>query len=247
MLRSLAERLMRNRRVKRRLPNGAPIYLSPDSQLKYLKSDFDKDLSQMAEKFVTNSSVVWDVGANCGVMAFNAAKARQILAIEADPFLAHLIQESVALNGVPVTVVAAAAFFRPSLAEFSIARRGRASNYLTAIGGHTQSAGERSRIVVPTITLDSLLERFDPPTFIKMDVEGAGRGAAWSEPHSIGSAPNLLLRGRDVDDRPLQSNSRLGGLQGDAGRRDELARRAAMTPGRFRARAARVPFAAGIG
>jgi FkbM family methyltransferase len=173
MLRSLAERLMRNRRVKRRLPNGVPIYLSPDSQLKYLKSDFDKDLSQMAEKFVTNSSVVWDVGANCGVMAFNAAKARQILAIEADPFLAHLIQESVALNGVPVTVVAAAAFSRPSLAEFSIARRGRASNYLTAIGGHTQSAGKRSRIVVPTITLDSLLERFDPPTFIKMDVEGA--------------------------------------------------------------------------
>jgi FkbM family methyltransferase len=173
MLRSLVERLMRNRRVKRRLPNGVPIYLSPDSQLKYLKSKFDIDLSQMAEKFVTNSSVVWDVGANCGVMAFNAAKARQILAIEADPFLAHLIQESVALNGVPVTVVAAAAFSRPSLAEFSIARRGRASNYLTAVGGHTQSAGERSRIVVPTITLDSLLERFDPPTFIKMDVEGA--------------------------------------------------------------------------
>jgi FkbM family methyltransferase len=173
MLRSLFEKLMRNRRVKRRLPNGVPIYLSPDSQLKYLKSNFDIDLSQMAEKFVTTSSVVWDVGANCGVMAFNAAKARQILAIEADPFLAHLIQESVALNGVPVTVVAAAAFSRPSLAEFSIASRGRASNYLTAIGGHTQSAGERSRIVVPTITLDSLLERFDPPTFIKMDVEGA--------------------------------------------------------------------------
>ena len=127
----------------------------------------------MAEKFVTNSLVVWDVGANCGVMASNAAKARQILAIEADPFLAHLIQESVALNGVPVTVVAAAAFSRPSLAEFSIARRGRASNYLTAVGGHSQAAGERSRIVVPTITLDSLLEHFDPPTFIKIDVEGA--------------------------------------------------------------------------
>jgi hypothetical protein len=123
MLRLIVERLMRNRRIKRCLPNGVPIYLSPDSQLKYLKSNFDIDLSEMADKFVTNSSVVWDVGANCGVMAFNAAKARQILAIEADPFLAHLIQESVALNGVPVTVVAAAAFSHPSLAEFSIARR----------------------------------------------------------------------------------------------------------------------------
>ncbi|HEY8138457.1 MAG TPA: hypothetical protein VIF61_11475, partial [Methylocystis sp.] len=73
MFRSIVERLMRNRRIKRRLPNGVPIYLSPDSQLKYLKSNFDIDLSEMAEKFVTNSSVVWDVGANCGVMAFNAA------------------------------------------------------------------------------------------------------------------------------------------------------------------------------
>ncbi len=191
MLRSLFERLMRNRRIKRRLPNGVPIYLSPDSQLKYLKSNFDIDLSEMAEKFVTNSSVVWDVGANCGVMAFNAAKARQILAIEADPFLAHLIQESVALNGVPVIVVAAAAFSRPSLAEFSIARRGRASNYLTAVGGHSQSAGERSRIVVPTITLDSLLERFDPPTFIKMDVEGA-------EAEVLEGAKHILTEARPI-------------------------------------------------
>lgn len=173
MLRSFVEKFMRNWRVKRRLPNGVPIYLSPDSQLKYLKSNFDLDLSQLAERFVTDLSVVWDVGANCGVMAFNSAKARQILAIEADPFLNHLIQESVALNGVPVIVVAAAAFSRSSLAEFSIARRGRASNYLTAVGGHSQSDGERSRIVVPTITLDSLLERFDPPTFIKLDVERA--------------------------------------------------------------------------
>lgn len=173
MLRSFVEKWMRGSRVRRRLPNGVLIYVSPDSQLKYLKRTFDIDLSEMAEKFVTNSSVVWDVGANCGVMAFNAAKARQIVAIEADPFLANLIQESVALNGVPVTVVTAAAFSRSSLAEFSIARRGRASNYLTDVGGHSQSDGERSRIVVPTITLDSLLERFDPPTFIKIDVEGA--------------------------------------------------------------------------
>lgn len=173
MLRSFIERLMRNRRVKRRLPNGVQIYVSPDSQLKYLKQNFDADLSEMADRFVTSSSVVWDVGANCGVMAFNAAKARQIVAIEADPFLASLIQESVALSGVPVAVVTAAAFSSPSLAEFSIARRGRASNYLTAVGGHSQSDGERARFIVPTITLDSLLERFDPPTFIKMDVEGA--------------------------------------------------------------------------
>ena len=78
-----------------------------------------------------------------------------------------------ALNGVPVIVVPAAAFSCRTLAEFSIARRGQASNYLSAGAGRSQTGGERSRIVVPTVTLDSLLERFDPPTFIKVDVEGA--------------------------------------------------------------------------
>jgi hypothetical protein len=57
------------------------------------------------------------------VLVFNAAKAPQILAIKADPFLANLILESVALNGAPLIVVAFAAFSRPSLAEFSTARR----------------------------------------------------------------------------------------------------------------------------
>lgn len=36
-----------------------------------------------------------------------------------------------------------------------------------------QPAGERSRIYVPTLPLDLLLERFRAPTFVKIDVEGA--------------------------------------------------------------------------
>lgn len=173
MLRSFAEKLMRNRLVKRRLPNGVAIFVSPDSQLKYLKREFDQDLSAIAKEFITDSSVVWDVGANCGVLAFSAAKAKQIIAVEADPFLAHVLQESAALSGVSVTVVTAAVFSKPSLAKFSIARRGRASNFLTDAGGRSQTGGERSQIVVPTVTLDNLLDISLPPTFVKIDVEGA--------------------------------------------------------------------------
>ena len=173
MLRTILERAARNRRVKRTLPNGIQIYVSPDSQLKYLKRDFDRDLFEMAERFVTETSAVWDIGANCGVMAFCAAKAKQIVAVEADPFLVGILQDSVTLSKINVAVVAAAAFSHHSLAEFSIARRGRASNHLSEIRGHSQAGGERSRIFVPTITLDSLLDRFDPPTFMKIDVEGA--------------------------------------------------------------------------
>lgn len=170
MVRSVVERGVHGSRVKRRLPNGVQFYVSPDSQLKYLGRDFDTDL---ARRHVTEDSVVWDIGANCGVLAFNSARARQIVAVEADPFLCNLIQDSSAMNGVDVIVVTAAAYSECGLAEFEIAKRGRASNHLASVKGSTQSSGARGRIVVPTIALDSLLDRVLPPTLMKIDVEGA--------------------------------------------------------------------------
>ncbi len=173
MIRRTIEALARNRRVRRTLPNGVALYVSPDSQLKYLKGRFDADLVALAAERVGPNSVVWDVGANCGVFAFSSAAARQVVAVEADPFLASLLQQSVALNGAPVEVVTAAAFSSIGLASFSIAARGRASNFLTGAGGHGQTGGVRGKRTVPTVTLDSLLDHFGPPTLIKIDVEGA--------------------------------------------------------------------------
>ncbi len=170
--RALAERLARNRRVRRKLPNGVPIYVSPDAQLKYLRQHFDADLVALGAG-VTASDRVWDIGANCGVFAFSAAAAGTIVAMEADPFLANLLQQSAELNGVAVTVVPAAAWSDRGLAEFAIAARGRASNHLAAVAGHSQTGGCRGTLTVPTLTLDDLLDHFGPPTLVKIDVEGA--------------------------------------------------------------------------
>ena len=191
ILRSLLEKAVRGKMVKRRLPNGAKIYVSPDSQLKYLKRKFDTDLTELAKSHVNSQSVVWDVGSNCGVLAFSSAGARQIIAVEADPFLCNMLQRSVELSGIDVIVVAAAAYSEPSLAMFSIANRGRASNHLSAFKGSTQSKGDRGQILVPTIRLDDLLDRLLPPTLIKIDVEGA-------ELHVLAGAKRIL---RDV--RPI--------------------------------------------
>ena len=148
MLKQLARRALRSATLRRKLPNGVPIYVTPDSQLKYLKRRFDVDLIDLAARHVDEGSRVWDVGANCGVMAFSAAKARQIVAVEADPYLVYLLQKSAAANGVPVAIVAAAAYSKVGLAAFSIATNGRASNYLTSAGGRSQTGGERARIMV---------------------------------------------------------------------------------------------------
>lgn len=172
MLRAFAERISRNRWLRRRLPNGVDFFITPDSQLKYLKGTFDQDLITLADRYVSEESVVWDVGANCGVLSFAAARAKAVYAVEADPFLAFLLQQSVGLNQTKVHVVPAAASDSQGLAEFAIARRGRASNHLVVDGGRTQTGGERGRILVPTITLDDLMDRTEPPTLIKIDVEG---------------------------------------------------------------------------
>ncbi|MBB6226536.1 FkbM family methyltransferase [Polymorphobacter multimanifer] len=170
-MRSLAEGLSRDRVVTRRLPNDIKLLVSPDSQLKYLKRSFDVDLTDLARDHVDASMAVWDIGANCGVFAFSAAHARQVVAVEADPFLANLLLRSVALNGSKVEVVAAAVAEGTGIASLAIASRGRASNHLVG-HGHSQTGGSRAHVTVPTISLDALLDAFGPPDLVKLDVEG---------------------------------------------------------------------------
>lgn len=173
MLKRFAEIAARNRRIRRTLPNGSKIYLSPDSQLKYLKRSFDEDLINLGQKHSAQNAVVWDIGANCGVFAFSLNQAKLVLVVEADPFLVTLLQDTALMNGLPVVIIPAAVYDQNGMAEFAIAQRGRASNHLVAAGGNSQSGGERSRLTIPTIMLDQLLDRYGPPTFVKIDVEGA--------------------------------------------------------------------------
>ncbi|HTW74425.1 MAG TPA: FkbM family methyltransferase [Steroidobacteraceae bacterium] len=185
MLRTLAEKLSRGIAFRRRLPSsvgGLAVYVSPDSQLKYLKphdAAFDPSVLRLAMEHVHDRSVVWDVGANVGVFTFAAAglaRAGEVVAIEPDAWLAHLLRRSSRLPRnarAAVSVVSLAVSDRNGVADFVVASRGRASNYLTATGGRTQSGGARERLHVPTLTLDTLLETFRPPTFLKIDVEGA--------------------------------------------------------------------------
>src|SRR5437870_11528737 len=102
-LRRCAERLSRGRVLKRRLPaefGKTPLYVSPDSQLKYLKigrEAFDAELLQVALDEIGPGMVVWDVGANVGVFTFAAASLAEsgsVLAIEADIWLTQLIRRS---------------------------------------------------------------------------------------------------------------------------------------------------------
>lgn len=173
MIRTLFERLVRGRTVWRRLPNGRKIAVSPDAQLKYLGWHFDEDLSILSRRMVSAGDVVWDIGANCGTFAFSCDLAAAVVAVEADPFLCELLERSDIRNGGVIQLIRAAISDGRGTAEFSIAARGRASNHLSAVGGSTQTGGERSKLTVETYSLDDLLGVAPPPDFVKIDIEGA--------------------------------------------------------------------------
>jgi FkbM family methyltransferase len=185
MLRTIFERLSRGRSIKKRLParfGGTCLYVSPDAQLKYLKpgkSAFNSDLLKVLDEQIREDSIVWDIGANVGVFALGAAyiaRKGSTLAVEADIWLAQLIEKSISLpenRGLNIHVLPCAVSDKNGVASFLIANRGLASNSLEIARGRSQSGGIRKKVQVPSLTLDTLLDYFSPPTFLKIDVEGA--------------------------------------------------------------------------
>lgn len=185
MIRSIIEKLSRGKSFKRRLPlefRSTPLYVSPDAQLKYLKigeGSFDIELLRITREYICEDSNVWDIGSNIGVFAFAAASIAlkgSTLAIEADNWLVQLMRKSSSLrenSALNIKILGSAISDRNGVATFLIANRGRASNCLEAVGGRSETGGIRERVTVPTLTLDTLMEFFSPPNFVKIDVEGA--------------------------------------------------------------------------
>lgn len=186
MLRTLAERFSRGIVFKRRLPqqfNSARMFVSPDAALAYWKpglADRDPKLIDLVLEQVKPGTVVWDIGANLGMLTISAAHRTGpkgfVLALEPDVWLVQLLRRSLQLpenRDLPVKVVAAAAAEAPGIATFAIAKRGRASNGLESTGHRSQAGGTRERQTVPVLSLDLLLNHAPPPQFLKIDVEGA--------------------------------------------------------------------------
>jgi FkbM family methyltransferase len=200
-LRTFIERLSRGRILKRHLPadfGSVPILVSPDAALSFWKTRTESDLFDFAREFVEAGSVVWDLGANVGLLSIAAAQrasaSGKVMAIEADIWLAALLRKSAALQpptSAPIQVISAAIFDSPMIASFNVAKRGRASNFLTVAGGSTQTGGVRETVSVLTITLDWLLEQGVAPNVLKIDVEGA-------ESHVLRGAKRVLAEARPV-------------------------------------------------
>ena len=115
VIRRIAKRLSRGIVLKRHLPRefgGVPVLVSPECALGYWRfnlASVDPFLLSMAKELVRPGMTVWDVGANAGLFCFAAAGlGAQVVAVEADTWLANLLHRSALLNRLPVTVLPAA-------------------------------------------------------------------------------------------------------------------------------------------
>jgi FkbM family methyltransferase len=186
MLRRLAELASRNIILRRKLPvsfGGGYMLITPAASLRYWKPDIyvqEKFLFDTARLLVEPGSSVWDLGANNGVFSVAAAgvagRSGRIIAFEPDYWLANIIARTAQClpkTYASIDVVAAAISEETGFAEFAIAERSRASNYLLRAGGSSQTGGIRSSYRTLTFSLDNFLDLEAKPNVIKIDVEGA--------------------------------------------------------------------------
>lgn len=188
-MRTILEKLSRQVILKRKLPKqfgSIPVYVSPDSALKFWFSNFEKRdpiLLKMCRELVKPSDVVWDVGANVGMFSFAAAVLSgltgRVLAIEPDIFLSNLMLKSISKQNQRgkimsrVDVLPVAVSDESGIAEFNIAARGRSTNFLANTAGAVEAGGVREKISVMSVTLDWLLDHYPAPNVVKIDVETA--------------------------------------------------------------------------
>ena len=183
MIRSLVEKLSRGIILKRKLPNSnRKIYVSPEGGgLRYWKLNMDSIdtmLTYTIKNLVKQGDVVWDIGTNVGFFSFLAAEKvgekGSVLSVEPDTWLVNILKKSCMLNkDLNINVLPVALSNNIGVAYLNIANRSRSSNFLSVSEGTTQTGGIREQQVVPTFTLDFLLENFPKPNFLKIDVEGA--------------------------------------------------------------------------
>ncbi len=136
-------------------------------------------LDRMHARFAGRGDLVFDIGAHVGdrVASFRRLGLR-VVAVEPQPLLAHLLRLLYGRDR-QVTIVQAAVGAAPGSTELYVNLDNptvstASPEFIQAAAGDGAWQGQRweRRVRVPVTTMDTLSQRFGPPRFVKIDVEG---------------------------------------------------------------------------
>jgi FkbM family methyltransferase len=209
-LRSTFNRVAGNVRLIKQLPAvfaGRRVVVTPRAYLRYWTHSLQSihsDILAVIDRTVRPGDCLWDIGANVGVVTFAAAQrvgtTGAVLSVEPDVDLCSLLHRSRRLarpQEAPIDILPVAVADTVGIARFDVSTHGSTTS---ALGGYGRFNGVLTTRTVPTVTLDWLTGHFRPPTFLKIDVEGAELlvlrgGSAVLETHR----PTILCEvGQDV-------------------------------------------------
>ena len=184
-LRSIIVSLSRKIVLRRRLPahlGGGNIIVSPGVALKFWRLNLEKidpSLFGNALELVKTRDVVWDVGSSVGLFTFSSAIVAgplgRVLSVDPDTWSVNLQCRSLKMkskNMSRIDILPVAISDSVGLSELMISKRGRAANFLKESSGWRRRFGILESVLVITVTLDWLLDRYPAPNVLKIDVEG---------------------------------------------------------------------------
>lgn len=155
---------------------GLRYTIFPGYGLSMIYGGWEPFVHSVMQKCVTSGGVVYDLGANYGIYSMFLARlvgpTGRVYAFEPMPAIMSQLKANIALNNLTnVDFVQLAVSDRIGTAEFRVG--------FHAGAGHLQSADQYHPISgeviqVEQVTLDEFVRRSNqPPTFMKIDVEGA--------------------------------------------------------------------------
>jgi FkbM family methyltransferase len=135
-------------------------------------------MRQFYSQLLPKGAVVFDIGANIGTMTtIFVALGAKVVAVEPNPDCATHIARTTSRDA--VKVLQAAVGERNGTVELQISDRKDKMSSLSAQWREAVTKGNQAyaglwnrKLTVPMVTLDSLIERYQFPFYIKIDVEG---------------------------------------------------------------------------